>query len=315
MFVLVALLVGVPYDYGPVHSSEMEKSMSNNFNNPPEVLEANIEACKAKAELPLIKMILLGILAGMFVAIGAQASSLASHDISNVGLAKTLTGAIFPVGLMMIVLIGGELFTGNTMILNAVLQKHTTWTKYARNLAVVFFSNFIGAGIIALLVSLSGQWNYTSGALGAYTIKIAFTKANLDFGTAFFSSILCNIIVCAAVLMAISAKDVAGKILAIFFPIFAFALSGFEHCVANMYYIPAGLLAKLNPAYVQKAEEIYGITADQLQSLSLSGMVHNLVPVTIGNILGGSIFIGAVLLLIHKKVKQSHDCSPKEQKL
>ena len=301
--------MGVSYDYGPVHSSEMEKSMSNNFNNPPEVLEANIEACKVKAELPLLKMILLGILAGMFIAIGAQASSLASHDISNVGLARTLTGAIFPVGLMMIVLVGGELFTGNTMILNAVLQKHITWTQYARNLAVVFLSNLAGAGIIALLVSLSGQWNYTSGALGAYTIKIAFTKANLDFSTAFFSSILCNIIVCAAVLMAISAKDVAGKILAIFFPIFAFALSGFEHCVANMYYIPAGLLAKLNPVYVQKAEEIYGITGDQLQSLSLSGMAHNLVPVTIGNILGGSIFIGVALLLIHKKVKQSSGCS------
>ena len=304
--------MGVSYDYGPVHSSEMEKSMSNNFNNPPEVLEASIEACKTKAELPLIKMILLGFLAGMFIAIGAEASSLASHDISNVGLARTLTGAIFPVGLMMIVLVGGELFTGNTMILNAVLQKHITWTQYARNLVVVFFSNFAGAGIIALLISLSGQWNYTTGALGAYAMKIAFTKVNLDFGTAFFSAILCNIIVCAAVLMAISAKDVAGKILAIFFPIFAFALSGFEHCVANMYYIPAGLLAKLNPAYVQKAEELYGITADQLQSLSLSGVVHNLIPVTLGNILGGSIFIGVVLLLIHKKVKQSNGC-PREE--
>lgn len=280
--------------------------MTNSFNNPTEVLEASIESSKAKAELPLIKMILLGMLAGMFVAIGAQTSSLASHDITNVGLARTLTGAIFPVGLMMIVLVGGELFTGNTMILNAVLQKHTTWTMYARNLAVVFLANFAGAGVIALLVSLSGQWNYTDGALGAYTIKIALTKANLDFGTAFFSSILCNIVVCAAVLMALSAKDVTGKILAIFFPIFAFALSGFEHCVANMYYLPAGLLAKLNPSYIQKAEELYGITADQLHTLSFSGVAQNLLPVTLGNIVGGSIFIGAVLLLIHKKVKQSN---------
>lgn len=280
--------------------------MNNGFNTPLEVLETNIEMSKTKAELPLVKMILLGFLAGMFVAIGAQTSSLASHDIANVGLARTLTGAIFPVGLMMIVLVGGELFTGNTMILNAVLQKHTTWWHYARNLSIVFWANFAGAAFIAILVSLSGQWNYTSGALGAYTIKIALAKANIDFGTAFFSSILCNIVVCAAVLMAISAKDVTGKVLAIFFPIFAFAISGFEHCVANMYYLPAGLLAKLNPLYVKQAESLYGITQDQLHALSFSGVFQNLLPVTIGNIAGGSIFIGAVLLLIHKKVKQSN---------
>ena len=279
--------------------------MGNNFNSPAEVVDANILAGKVKANLSLPKMILLGILAGIFIAIGGEASSLASHNVANVGLARTITGAIFPVGLMMIVLVGGELFTGNTMIIMAVMQKEATWLQYARNLIVVFFSNLVGSLIIAYLTYFSGQWNYTDGALGAYTMKIALGKVNLSFGTAFASGILCNILVCVAVLMAISAKDIAGKILAIFFPIFAFVISGFEHCVANMYYIPAGLIAKSNPQYVAKAEELYGITQDKLNALTVGGMVKNMIPVTLGNIVGGAVFVGVLLVLINKKVKQT----------
>ena len=206
---------------------------------------------------------------------------------------------------MMIVLVGGELFTGNTMIVMAVMQKEATWLQYARNLVVVFFSNLVGSLIIAYLTYFSGQWNYTDGALGAYTMKIALGKVNLSFGTAFASGILCNISACVAVLMAISAKDIAGKILAIFFPIFAFVISGFEHCVANMYYIPAGLIAKTNPQYVEKAEELYGITADKLNALTVGGMVKNMIPVTLGNIVGGAVFVGVLLVLINKRVKQT----------
>ena len=279
--------------------------MGNNFNSPAEVVDANIAAGKVKANLSLPKMILLGILAGFFIAIGGEASSLASHNIANVGLARTITGAVFPVGLMMIVLVGGELFTGNTMIVMAVMQKEATWLQYVRNLVVVFFSNLVGSLIIAYLTYFSGQWNYTDGALGAYTMKIALGKVNLSFGTAFASGILCNILVCVAVLMAISAKDIAGKILAIFFPIFAFVISGFEHCVANMYYIPAGLIAKTNPQYVEKAEELYGITADKLNALTVGGMVKNMIPVTLGNIVGGAVFVGVLLVLINKRVKQT----------
>ena len=279
--------------------------MGNNFNSPAEVVDANIAAGKVKANLSLSKMILLGILAGFFIAIGGEASLLASHNIANVGLARTITGAVFPVGLMMIVLVGGELFTGNTMIVMAVMQKEATWLQYARNLVVLFFSNLVGSLIIAYLTYFSGQWNYTDGALGAYTMKIALGKVNLSFGTAFASGILCNILVCVAVLMAISAKDIAGKILAIFFPIFAFVISGFEHCVANMYYIPAGLIAKTNPQYVEKAEELYGITADKLNALTVGGMVKNMIPVTLGNIVGGAVFVGVLLVLINKRVKQT----------
>ena len=250
--------------------------MGNNFNTPAEVVDANIASGKVKANLPLGKMILLGMLAGIFIAIGGEASSLASHAMDNVGLARTITGAIFPVGLMMIVLVGGELFTGNTMIIMAVLDKQATWLLYIRNLVVVWLSNLVGSLIIVVILYFSGQWNYTGGALGAYTIKIAYGKVNLGFGTAFASGILCNILVCVAVLMAIAAKDIAGKIWAIFFPIFAFVISGFEHCVANMYYIPAGMMAKLNPAYADKANELYGIS--DLSALSVGGMVKNMIP-------------------------------------
>lgn len=275
--------------------------MGNNFNSPAEVVDANIASGNVKANLPLLKMILLGIAAGMFIAIGGEASSLASHDVANVGLARTITGAIFPVGLMMIVLVGGELFTGNTMIVMAVLDKKATWLQYARNLIVVYLTNLVGSLVIVYLTYFSKQWDYTSGKLGAYTIKIALGKVNLDFGTAFCSGILCNILVCMAVLMAISAKDIGGKVWAIFFPIFAFVISGFEHCVANMYYIPAGLVAKSNPKYVEALEEAYGITADKLDALSISGMVKNMIPVTLGNIVGGAVFVGVLFYWINKR--------------
>lgn len=283
--------------------------MNNNFNTPVEVVKANIAAGKTKGDLPLFKMILLGMLAGAFIAIGGEASNLAVHSVSDVGLARTLAGAIFPVGLMMIVLIGGELFTGNCMIIMAVLDKQTTWLKYIRNLVVVFFSNLVGALIIDWLVFMSGQWNYTAGGLGAYTIKVAYGKVNLSFAQCVTSGIMCNILVCIAVLMAIAAKDIAGKLLGIFFPIWAFVISGFEHCVANMFYIPAGMLAATNANYVAKAEELYGITSEQCAGINVSAMIGNMIPVTIGNIIGGALFVGAFLYLIHIK-----DWSKKEAK-
>lgn len=273
----------------------------NNFNTPSEVVALNIASGKAKASLPLPKMLILAILAGIFIAIGGEASSLASHDIANVGLARMVTGAVFPVGLMMIVLVGGELFTGNTMIIMAVLDRQTTLLRYIRNLVFVWLGNLLGSLFIALITFLTGQWSYSGGKLGAYTLKIALGKCNMSFASAFTSGILCNILVCVAVLMAISAKDTAGKILGIFFPIFAFVTSGFEHSVANMYYIPAGMLAASNPDFAAKAKELYGITDAALSSLSVSGMLGNLLPVTLGNIVGGAFVLALPLYLINKK--------------
>lgn len=277
----------------------MESSYSA-FSTPPQIVAANMNAAKGKTELPLLRLILLGIFAGMFIAGGASASSLAMHAISNVGLARLVAGAIFPVGLMMIVLVGGELFTGDCLMIMGCMHGKFSVGSMVKVLVVVFLSNLAGSVLFAWLVSLSGQYNYTNGLLGAFTIKVAMGKVNLSFASAFSSGILCNVFVCIAVLMAGAAKDVSGKILGIFFPILAFVVSGYEHCVANMYYIPAGIFAAANDAYVTSGVNSLFFTAEQLADLNwVNFVVRNLIPVTLGNIVGGMVFVGLPLYLIH----------------
>ena len=272
------------------------------ISTPPQIVAANMNAAKGKTELPLGRMILLGIFAGMFIAGGASASSLAMHAISNVGLARLVAGAIFPVGLMMIVLVGGELFTGDCLMIMGCVHGKFSVSKMVKVLIVVYLSNLVGSLIFAGLVYASGQYNYTNGMLGAFTIKVALGKVNLSFGAAVASGILCNIFVCMAVLMATAARDISGKIWGIFFPILTFIVSGYEHCVANMYYIPAGIFAKASSTYASLAMESYGYTTLQLDSLNWANfVVKNLIPITIGNILGGMVFVGLPLYLIHRQ--------------
>lgn len=275
-------------------------NQSTNFVVPQQIVAANITAAKEKTEFSLVRMILLGIFAGMFIAGGAAASSVAMHAVSNVGLARLVAGIVFPVGLMMIVFVGGELFTGDCLMIMGCLHRKFSVFSMLRVLVVVFFSNFLGAAIFAALTSVSGQYGYSSDLLGAFTIKVALGKVNLSFGSAFVSGILCNFFVCIAVLMAAAAKDIAGKVLAIFFPIMAFVVSGFEHCVANMYYVPAGIFAASNESYVNAAEVAYGYTAAQLEVLNWGNfLLNNLLPVTLGNIVGGMVFVGIPLYVIH----------------
>lgn len=189
---------------------------------PQQIVSANIAAGKGKTETSMLRMILLGIFAGMFIACGASASSVAMHAISNVGLARLTAGVIFPVGLMMIIFVGGELFTGDCLMIMGCIHKGFSALSMIKVLLVVFVSNFIGAVLFAAMVNASGQFNYTNGLLDAFTVKVATGKLKLSFGSAFVSGILCNIFVCIAVLMAAVAKDIAGKVLAIFFFIMAF---------------------------------------------------------------------------------------------
>ena len=275
----------------------------NQFNpllTPQQIVTSNIAAAKGKNALPLGRLILLGIFAGMFIACGASASSVAMHNISNVGLARLVAGSIFPVGLMMIVFVGGELFTGDCLMIMGCLHGQFPVWRMAKVLVVVFLSNFIGAALLAALVNASGQLHYSGDLMGAFTMKVAIGKLTMSFGSAFASGILCNIFVCIAVLMAAAAKDIGGKVWAIFFPIMAFVVSGYEHCVANMYYIPAGIFAAANESYVKAAEAAYGYTAAQFELLTWDNFVmKNLIPVTLGNIVGGMVFVGLPLYLIH----------------
>jgi formate/nitrite transporter len=275
--------------------------MDTLFNSPVQVIETNIKGGETKVNLPIIKMIILGIMAGAFIALGGATSSTAAHNISNVGLSRFVSGIIFPVGLMLITFIGGELFTGNCLTSMGAMDHRFSWGKVVRDLCIIWLSNLVGAVIIAALTYFSGNLDYSSGLLGAYSIKVALGKCTITPVKGITSGILCNILVCAAILMGTAAKDIGGKVWAIFFPIMAFVVGGFEHCVANMFYIPVGIMASMNETYVQKAQEAYGITAEQLSKLSIGGFISNQIPVTIGNILGGMIFVGLPCYLVHCK--------------
>lgn len=278
-----------------------EEIMSNHFNAPADVIEVNMKAGEGKVGLPLVKMIILGIMAGAFIALGGATSSTAAHGITDVGLSRLVAGCIFPVGLMIIVFVGGELFTGNCLIFMDVLGKRVTPGACVRDLVVVYFSNLAGALIVDTLVYFSGNLDYSNGLLGAYAIKVAVGKVAISPLKGITSGILCNILVCIAILMAAAATDIAGKVWGIFFPIMAFVVGGFEHCVANMFYIPMGIMASHNPVYAAKAMEAYGITEAQLNSLTAVNSLHNFIPVTIGNILGGMLFVGLPYFLAYKK--------------
>ena len=270
-----------------------------------QALEKYIQGCQNKSTMPVWKLFVKGILAGMMIGLGAGCSSVAGPSIPNVGLARLAIGAVFPVGLMMIILLGAELFTGDCLALVGVLDKKIKWSFFFKLLVAVYIGNFVGSIILAELAHLSGQWNYSEGLLGAFNISVAVAKSNISFVRGFSSGILCNVLVCATVMMSVCAKDIAGKLLSVFFGVFIFAVSGFEHCVANMYYLTAGILSKLNPAYVEVAMETYGFTAEQIEALDISAYITNLVPVTLGNLVGGAIFIGAALFYLNKSKKEA----------
>ena len=271
--------------------------MNNFILSPSEITGIFVDTGCKKADLPVYKLLILGILAGAFIAFASEGSNAAIHTISSVGIAKTLAGALFATGLMMVVITGAELFTGNTLIVVSCLEGSSRWLKLLKNWFFVYIGNFMGAMLIVAFIFLSGQFDFSDGLLGGFTIKVAVYKVGLSFSKAFFMGILCNWLVCMAVWMAYAARDITGKLLAVFFPIWLFITSGFEHSIANMYYIPAGILAKTNKVWVDAAIAM-GVEADKLSSLNWATfLIKNLFPVTLGNIVGGSLFVGAVYWL------------------
>jgi formate/nitrite transporter len=277
----------------------MMVNMDKLFLNPAEIAEGFIDVGCKKTSQPALKLLLLGTLAGAFIAFAAQGSNVAIHTISSVGLAKALAGAIFTVGLMMVIVAGAELFTGNSLIVVSCFSGKVKWTALLRNWLFVYSGNFIGAFVIVLFIFLSGQYNFSNGLLGGFTIKTAVYKTSLSFHNAFFLGILCNWLVSLAVWMAFASRDIAGKLIAIFFPIWLFVTSGFEHSIANMYYLPAGIIAKTNPEWVKAAADM-GITSEKLQGLNWGTLfTKNLIPVTLGNIIGGTIFVGMAYWLAY----------------
>ena len=274
------------------------------YSSPSEIADSAISIGVRKAHLSTSAKFFLGILAGAFIAFGAQAANLVTHTITDAASAKFTAGLIFPAGLMMVIMAGAELFTGNCLMIISLAERRITFTKLLWSWLVVYVGNFAGSLIVAYLVSLSGQWDLTGGLLGGLTLKTAAAKISLSFTEALTLGILCNWLVCLAVWMSFGAKDGVSKAACIFFPIWVFVASGFEHSIANMYYIPAGIIAKFNPSYVSKALES-GASQTGIDSLNVLRMfTRNLIPVTIGNIIGGCIFVGLAYWFIYLRGKK-----------
>ena len=266
---------------------------------PSEIADFTVNAGIKKAGLTPAKQFLLGIMAGAFIAFGAQAANVVTHTISDVGTAKLISGLIFPAGLMLVLMAGAELFTGNSLMILALLERKITLAKLLRSWLVVYLGNLAGGVLVAYLICWSGQLNYTGGLLGGITLKSAAGKISLTFIQALVLGVLCNWLVCLAVWTSFGAKDAIGKAVCVFFPVWVFVASGFEHSIANMYYITAGILAKSSPQFVAKALEA-GASQSAIDALNWCSMfTGNLVPVTLGNIIGGSVFVGVVYWFVY----------------
>lgn len=274
-----------------------------NVLSPGEIAAVAVEYGVKKVKNAPWRTLILAILAGAFIAFASEGSNMAAFNLlaspTTYGLGRALAGAVFGTGLMLVVLAGGELFTGNCLILTGVLERKIRVLSMLRNLVIVYIGNFLGSVLVAYFMSQSGLFSSGAGMLGAVTVKMAATKAELPFGSAFILGILCNWLVCLAVWMSYGAKDMTGKILAIFFPIWLFITSGFEHSVANMYYIPAGIFAK--DAFSQGAQAL-GASAAAVADLGWgSFLLGNLLPVTLGNIVGGGLFVAGAYWLVYLK--------------
>lgn len=242
----------------------------------------------AKATSPWISLFVLGIMAGAYVGFGGLFATSVTFDLpAEMGIAfkKIIAGGAFSIGLMLVIIAGAELFTGNTLMISSIITGRITWRNTIARWSLVYFANFIGSIIVALLFYYSGLWKTGGEALAAAAVKTAYGKVHLDFGEALVRAIGCNWMVCLAVWMALSARQTVGKIFAIFFPIMAFVAIGFEHCVANMYFIPVGIFLSKWAGIAPEGLDVSSITWSAFA-------IKSLIPVTIGNIIGGVVFVG-----------------------
>ncbi len=264
-----------------------------------------------KSEMPFLKMFMLSVLAGAFIALGAIfATTVGAGGMAvttpdgaaafNTGLpygvVRLLSGFVFSLGLILVVVGGAELFTGNNLIVMAWASGKISGRSVLRNWAIVYIGNFVGSIGTAILMFFTRQYTFGSNAIGIVALKTAVAKCDFTFMQAVALGILCNALVCLAVWMSFSARSSTDKILAIIFPITAFVAAGFEHSVANMYFIPYALFIKgFDPAFIQ----VIGDKVPHLEKLTWQAFfLNNLLPVTIGNIIGGAVLVAAIYWVI-----------------
>jgi len=271
--------------------------MEKKFLTPVEAAEAVMGNGKRVLTQPIASTIVLSLLAGFYIAFGAQLATVVTHDATahlGSGVARFLGGSVFSVGLMLVIICGAELFTGNTLLAKSALHGEIPWLKLAENWVVVILGNFVASILFAWMMSRSGL---LTGDIAEHAVNIAARKCNLPFTEALIRGILCNWLVCLAIFMAVSARDIPGKILACYVPIMAFVTSGFEHSVANMYFIPAGLFVAS------------GSGLDPIGLNWSAFLLGNLLPVTIGNIIGGCLFVAGAYWFIHLRGQKTSSSS------
>ena len=265
--------------------------------SPAEVISSYCAGSVKKLQSPALHLFLLGVLAGVIIAAAAAASNTAVYGITDTWNLRTICALIFPFGLGLVIVTGSELFTGNCLLPVALLEGKGTVGQMLRNWVLVYLGNILGALLVAGACVFCGQLDYSAGALAVYTIRMGAAKCALPFGKAFGLGILCNVLVCLGVVAANSARDTAGRLLGAYLPVCLFVLCGFEHSVANFYYIGAAMLAAAVPEYAALA----AAAGVDLSALTLAGAADNLIPVTLGNLVGGA---GLGLLLWYCHIKQ-----------
>jgi len=268
----------------------MSKVFGFDAYSPGEVARHVEEVCVVKARLPLLTMWMLSLLAGAFIGLGALYFTLVASD-ATLGFAasRVLGGLCFSLGLVLVVIAGAELFTGNNLLAMAWVDGCLSTGELLRNWSVVCAGNFVGAAGLAVLVWLSGHPSLNGGAIAQTILKIAALKCSLSFQEAFFRGVLCNVLVCMAVWMAMAGRSVADKVLAIVLPISAFVAAGFEHSIANMYFIPLAMLIKASASALPPGTD----------AITWARFAGNLVPVIAGNLVGGSVLVGLVYWVIY----------------
>lgn len=259
-------------------------------DSPADIAKTCVGVAEKKAALTRPSLRVLSLLAGAYIAMGAIMSTVVTNDLAvyiGDGLSRLVGGATFSLGLILVVLGGAELFTGNNLIMTTgLLQKKISFRQVIQNWSLVYLFNFIGAILIVYLVFWSGIWSFNSGSVGLRAVSIAVGKVSLSWSEAFFRAILCNWLVCLAVWLSLAGKDALSKILGIMIPVTAFVAMGFEHSIANMYFIPMGILLSGHEIIKTAFEPAI------LQSLTWWGFLwKNLLPVTLGNMIGGIVFV------------------------
>ena len=248
-----------------------------------------------KANMPLLSLVILSMMAGAFIAFGAMYYTVTITDSSMAyGMTKLVGGLAFSLGFILVVIAGAELFTGNTLVVMAWAKGRVSLAALLRNWGIVYACNVIGALVMVYLVYLSGYLDAHHHQVGATAMKVGLAKVDNTLVESFVLGLFCNVLVCLASWMVYASRTVSDKVLAVLFPISAFVAMGFEHCIANMYMIPVAIVASMDPAIVAAS----GLDASQLDALSLSGFFSNIIPVTLGNIIGGAVFVAMAYYIV-----------------